>query len=116
MSDNTDYAALWYHGSPQEMTILRAGSWVTPFKELAKAFSHKPATISASDDFLQVTHDGELPGFLYRIAESIAPEDIAVLPGTKKTHWRTLRDLNVERVRHCRSPILPASRRMSWKR
>ncbi|MHB0937958.1 MAG: hypothetical protein ACYC6A_16340 [Armatimonadota bacterium] len=98
MTAITDYAIPWYHGSPHELAVLRAGSWVTPFKEVAKAFSHKPVTISASDDYQQVTHDGTVPGFLYRVAEPIGPEDIAELPGTARTHWQTRRDLKVELV------------------
>ncbi|MHB9107151.1 MAG: hypothetical protein ACYDCO_08870 [Armatimonadota bacterium] len=96
--DDIDYSTPWYHGSPDELAVLRAGSWVTPFKELAKAFSHKPTTISMSDDFQRLTHDGELPGFLYRIAEPVGPDALTVLPGTGQTHWQTQRDLKIELI------------------
>ena len=46
------------------------GSWVTPFKEFAKAFSHNPTRISATgDDVSNVRHDGKVAGFLYVVAE-----------------------------------------------
>jgi len=94
----------WYHGSPQRLCILRKGSWVTPFKEVAKAFSHKPSLMSLSDDCGAVSHDGSLPGFLYVIGETVGAGDVSELPGTAHTHWKTQRDLRVDLVAE-----LPAS-------
>jgi hypothetical protein len=88
----------WYHGSPESLPILRKGSWVTQFKEMAKAFSHRPKLISLSDDGLHVKHDGQQPGFLYMVAEPVAPEDVAYLQNTAQTHWQTQRDLQVALV------------------
>ncbi len=89
----------WFHGSPEELSTLRAGSWVTPFREYAKAFSHKPTRVSASgDDVNNVRHDGKVPGFLYVVAEPLADQDLEELPGTDQTHWQTTRVLKVRLV------------------
>ncbi len=93
-----DYAAAWYHGSPEELTVLRKGSWVTQFKELAKAFSHRPALISLGGDFVHVKHNGRFPGFLYQVSEPIAPDDVTYLRDTGQSHWQTNRELRVALV------------------
>jgi hypothetical protein len=96
--EKCDYDATWYHGSPEELTILRKGSWVTQFKELAKAFSHRPPLIKFVDDADNVRHNGRFPGFLYAVAERVGPKDVTYLPDTAQTHWQTNRDLRVELV------------------
>ena len=96
--ENCDYNAPWYHGSPDRLTVLRAGSWVTHFKEVAKAFSHKPPLISLDYDCQVVKHNGQLPGFLYKVAERISAEDVTYLRDTAQTHWQTSRDLRIELV------------------
>ena len=78
--------------------MLRKGSWVTQFKEVAKAFSHKPSLLSLADDCQTVKHNGRLPGFLYRVAESLQPEDVSYLRDTARTHWQASRDLQLELV------------------
>ena len=89
----------WFHGSPEELSTLRVGSWVTPFKEFAKAFSHNPTRISATgDDVSNVRHDGKVAGFLYVVAEPLADQDLEELPGTEQTHWKTSRVLKVQLV------------------
>lgn len=89
----------WFHGSPERLDTLRAGSWVTPFRELAKAFSHRPTRISASDsDFTKVRHDGKIAGLLYVVAESLEAPDLEELPGTDQTHWKTMRVLKVQLI------------------
>jgi hypothetical protein len=94
-----DYSQPWYHGSPEELDALQNGSWVTQFKEVAKAFSHKPSLMSFQDDECRVVkHNGSLPGHLYVICEEIGPEDVSYLPDTAGTHWQTQRDLQVKLV------------------
>jgi hypothetical protein len=88
----------WFHGSPEKLDVLLTGSWVTPYKELARAFSHKPSCISASDDFQEVKHNGKLPGYLYIVAEDVQDKDLTLLPDTDETHWQTGRNLKVEMV------------------
>ncbi|KKK67107.1 hypothetical protein LCGC14_2957370, partial [marine sediment metagenome] len=85
-------------GSPEELTVLQRGSWLTQFKELAKAFSHKPALISLGGDCVNVKHNGRLPGFLYTVSEPIGPEDVTYLRDTAQTHWQTNRDLPLRLV------------------
>ncbi len=93
-----DYNAPWYHGSPEQLTVLRKSSWVTPFKELAKAFSHRPSLISFGGDHQSVKHHGQEPGFLYQVSEVVGPDDLCDLPHTSQTHWQAQRDLHVQRV------------------
>ena len=93
-----DYSAPWYHGSPERLTALRAGSWVTQLRGLAGAFSHKPSLISLDDDCLAVKHNGRLRGFLYTVAEPVGPADISYLRDTARTHWQTQRDLAIRLV------------------
>lgn len=91
----TNHSGPWYHGSPFKLTMLSKGSVVTPFKEVAKAFSHKPPRVSMSDDYSIVKHNGEVPGFLYVLA-NVTPGDVQEMPGTDSTHWVIQRDLGVE--------------------
>ncbi len=89
----------WFHGTPEKLTVLRAGSWVTPFKELAKGFSHKPTCISISDDdFRNVRHDGKIDGYLYVVSEPLSIGDLRELEGTDQSHWETIRELKIKFV------------------
>lgn len=93
-----DYGAPWYHGSPEDIAVLREGSWVTQFEQMAKAFSHRPALMSLDDDCENVKHNGQWPGFLYVISEAVSPDDVTYLRDTAQTHWQTNRDLRVRLV------------------
>ncbi len=55
---------LWYHGSNKRFELLREGSTVTQWKELAEAFSHKPSLLCYEDDG-SITHNGTEKGYLY---------------------------------------------------
>ena len=80
---------VWYHGSPERFTLLRAGSTITQWRALAEAFSHKPQALSYEDDG-SIRQNGTLPGYLYVIDEPISPGmDIA-------PHPRSTMDANVE--------------------
>lgn len=65
----------WFHGSPAKLTNLKTGSSITPFMEIAKAYSHKPERLELSvlEDteknliHVEVKHDGRLPGFIYQV-------------------------------------------------
>lgn len=96
--EKCDYSAPWYHGSPEKLNVLQKDSWVTQFKELAKAFSHKPSLISFGDDSQTVKHNGQQPGFLYIVSEAVGPDDVSYLRDTAQTHWQTQRDLQVDLV------------------
>jgi hypothetical protein len=96
--EKCDYSAPWYHGSPEKLTVLQKGSWVTQFQELAKAFSHKPSLISFGDDNQTVKHNGQQPGFLYVVSEALGPDEVSYLYHTAQTHWQIQRDVQVQLV------------------
>lgn len=77
-----DFTKPWYHGSPKVLDVLRVGSTITQDRELARVFSHKPTLVSVEDvgESRQIRHNGTEPGFLYRIAEEIASEDVTPHP------------------------------------
>ncbi|MFO7167915.1 MAG: hypothetical protein DIU80_007775 [Chloroflexota bacterium] len=99
-----DPQAPWYHGSPLLLTELRAGSTITQDRDLARVFSHKPAVVSqdvAEDGRRTILHTGEQPGYLYRIAEPVGPEDVRPHPRTTMEpgqEWLTNRPLRLELV------------------
>jgi len=87
----------WYHGSPFELKTIRKGSTITQKRELARIFSHKPAVASMEDDG-SIKHNGTQPGYLYVIAEDIAPGDVIPHPRTAMgpgDEWLTTRELRV---------------------
>ncbi len=99
-----DDSKTWYHGSPLVLTCLRPGSTITQDRELARVFSHKPALVSQWTDAQQrrhIKHTGTQPGYLYRVAERVAPEDVYLHPRTAMEpgqEWLTRRALRVELV------------------
>lgn len=97
-SDLNDIGASWYHGSPQRLTTLRAGSSISQHRNVASAFSHRPTLVSQGSDGM-VKHDGILPGYLYRVAEKIGPDDLSPHPHPVNVghwEWLTRRPLRVE--------------------
>lgn len=66
-----DPSAPWYHGSDKGFDLLSEGSTVTQWRELAEAFSHKPALLSI-DDNGQIQHNGSRKGILYQIDEPLS--------------------------------------------
>jgi len=105
-----DYAGPWYHGSASKFPILRKGSSITQDRDLARTFSHNPRNvsisvrISISDDgsrrvSQKIKHDGEVSGYLYRVAEDVGPEDLCPNPNSSLEPGKemlTNRDLKVE--------------------
>lgn len=90
----------WYHGSPLELDVLRAGSTMTQWRDLARVFSHKPHVVCISDD-RSIQHNGTLPGYLYEIAEPVGAEDVYLHPGTTMEpgdEWITSRDLRLRLI------------------
>ncbi len=91
---------VWYHGSPHRLTVLRAGSTVTPDAQLARVFSHKPTLVSIGDDGT-IRHDGSAPGYLYRVAEVVRRADLCPHPCStmgQGMEWLTTRDLALELI------------------
>jgi hypothetical protein len=90
----------WYHGSPLKLEVLREGSTMTQWQELARVFSHKPAVVCISDD-RRIRHNGTLPGYLYEIVEPVGSEDVIPHPRTTMEpgdEWLTARDLRLRLI------------------
>jgi hypothetical protein len=84
----------WYHGSPEVLTELAVGSTITPFADLARAFSHKPARLEISDNGA-IAHNGVVPGLLYRV-EGVDQTAIVQHPRSamcRAAEWITTRPL-----------------------
>ena len=100
-----DYHRTWYHGSPAVLVSLVLGSTITQDEDLAMVFSHKPAVVSQWEDTSgkkRLKHTGKQPGYLYRIAEDVLPEDVCPHPRTAMEpgqEWLTCRELRVELIR-----------------
>ena len=100
MDDDVDYSKPWYHGSHLTVTVLRAGSTITQWRDLARVFSHKPPIVSIWDE-RRIQHNGRQPGYLYEIAESVAPEDVEPHPRTTMgpgDEWLTHRGLRLRLI------------------
>ena len=80
---------IWYHGSDQVFSELRAGSTVTQWRVLAEAFSHKPTALGYDDDGT-IMHNGTKKGYLYVIHE---PVEVGI---DIYQHPRTTMDENAE--------------------
>jgi hypothetical protein len=92
-----DVGKPWYHGSPLKLDVLRAGSTMTQWRDLARVFSHKPAVVSIADD-RALQHNGTQQGYLYEIAEPVGVEDVSPHPRTTMEpgdEWITSRDLRL---------------------
>ncbi len=80
---------IWYHGSNKKFEVLREGSTITQWRELAEAFSHQPSILAYDDDGV-IQHNGTEKGYLYIIDEPIViGEDVY-------QHPTTTMDLNAE--------------------
>jgi len=65
---------------------------------VAKAFSHQPSLVAWSNTD-RIRHDGAVPGFLYRVAEAIGPNDVhphSHPVNVDRWEWLTERDWTVE--------------------
>lgn len=95
-----DHSTPWYHGSPLRIDILRAGSTITQNLDLARIFSHKPIVVSV-DEEEGIKHNGQKPGFLYRIGEKMSPADVRPHPRSimdPGAEWFTTRPLHLDLV------------------
>lgn len=91
----------WFHGSNQKFTVLKKGSTITQWQELAEAFSHQPSSLSYEDNGI-INHNGTEHGYLYVIDEPIVVgTDIYPHPRTtmdQNAEFLTARDLKVKLV------------------
>lgn len=92
----------WFHGSPLRLERLAAGSTITPLRDLARVFSHKPALVSLDDaaGSLRIQHTGSRPGWLYRV---LGVKDSLVYPHPRSSmpagyEWLTREDLALELI------------------
>lgn len=96
-----DVTGIWYHGSNEVFSELRTNSTVTPWKELAEAFSHKPSTLEY-DDFGRIHHNGAEKGYLYIIDEPVLiGKDVYQHPKSamdKNAEFLTKRPLKVKMI------------------
>lgn len=97
MTMRFDACKPWYHGSPLVLEVLRVGSTITQWRDLARVFSHKPPLVSISDSG-EILHNGAQPGFLYEIAEPVEASDVVAHPRTTMRpgdEWLTKRELRL---------------------
>ncbi len=80
---------IWYHGSNKKFEILREGSTITQWKELAEAFSHQPSGLGYDDNGV-INHNGTEKGYLY-IIDEVIEVDVDIYQ-----HPTTTMDLNAE--------------------
>jgi quercetin dioxygenase-like cupin family protein len=88
----------WYHGSPYRLSVLSKGSTITRDRHLAEVFSHKPPIVSLEDDGA-IRHNGTAAGYLYRVIDPVAEEDVYPHPRSSMPpgkEWLTRRELRVE--------------------
>ena len=105
----------WFHGSPNRLATLKAGSTVTPIVTLAKAFSHKPSDVKIElreadgRRRVRIMHNGKQSGHLYRVVVENAATDLRQHPGSTGALGEevlTTRDLLVEWMEEV--PLTPA--------
>ncbi|MBQ9950572.1 MAG: hypothetical protein IJO98_00290 [Clostridia bacterium] len=101
MNLEVDPKGIWYHGSNARFDVLREGSTITQWRELAEAFSHKPTMLGIEDDG-SIRHNGAEKGFLYAVDEPVeAGVDVYPHPRTtmdENAEWITGRDLKMRLI------------------
>lgn len=92
---------VWYHGSNMIFSELRTNSTVTPWRELAEAFSHQPSVLGYDDNGV-ISHNGTEKGYLYIIDEPVViGVDIYQHPRTtmdENAEFLTKRPLKVKKI------------------
>lgn len=105
---------IWYHGSNLIFSELKEGSTITPWQELAEAFSHKLTRLEYDDDRI-IRHNGNKKGYLYVIDEPIEIEkDIYQHPNSKldtNAEFLTKRPLKVKLIKE-----LPKPAKSFWRK
>lgn len=92
---------IWYHDSDKKFEILREGSTITQWRELAEAFSHQPSGLGYDDNGV-IKHNGTEKGYLYIVDEAIeVGVDVYQHPTTTmdlNAEFLTKRPLNVKLI------------------
>ncbi|MFC1946398.1 hypothetical protein ACFLXY_00605 [Chloroflexota bacterium] len=84
---------------------LCRGNSVTQIEKLARAFSAKPTIVSVYDDG-SIRHNGKEKGRIYKIIDTVTPDDIYKHPATTMDEgweWITKRDFKLEFLYEYRS-------------
>ena len=97
-----DMSKPWFHGSPLELDVLREGSTITQWKELAEAFAKKPKLLSYRKINGKIFHTGFKKGYLYVIDEPLLIDiDIYQHPKSsmdKGVEFLTKRPIKLKRI------------------
>jgi hypothetical protein len=89
----------WYHGSPHVLSVLKRGSVITQWADLAVVLSLRPSLVILSDDGKRLLHDGRGRGYLYELVEGVdIDEDIEPVesPLGEGVEWRTLKPFRLK--------------------
>jgi hypothetical protein len=88
----------WYHGTPYDFKVLKEGSTITPYFEVAKLFSKKPGFVISSNN--SILHNGVTNGYVYQVNNVIPFKNIYPHPRSsmpKGFEWITVKNLQVAR-------------------
>ena len=77
----------WFHGSPEVLSVIKAGSSITPTENIARAFSHKPELLSIDDDGTVIHHNGTRAGYLYTLNEMLSADDVVIHSASPDAPW-----------------------------
>jgi len=92
----------WFHGTNMKFEVLRAGSTITQWRELAEAFSHRPSGLGYDDEG-SIEHNGTEYGYLYVIDEPVKIDvDVYQHPHSsmdENAEFLTKRDLKVKWIK-----------------
>ena len=102
--DAWDHSRPYYHGSPLQLSVVRAGSTITQDRDLARVFSHKPSMVSQGfndSGARSIRHTGTDPGYLYQVSETVTDDDVYPHPTTTRgpgQEWLNRRDLTLRLI------------------
>jgi hypothetical protein len=91
----------WFHGSPHVLSVLKRGSVITQWADLAVVLSLRPSIVILSDDGQRLLHDGRGRGYLYELVEPVElDEDVEPIDSSlgEGVEWRTLKPFRLKRV------------------
>lgn len=89
---------VWYYGSPHVLTVVRRGSIVTQWADLAIVLSLRPKFMTLSEDGQRVLHNGRGRGYLYEIIDPVnVDKDLEVVDSAlgEGLEWRALKPFHL---------------------
>lgn len=93
---------VWFHGSSEVLTSIKAGSSITPTENVARGFSYRPEFLSINNEGRRIRHNGRRSGYLYVVDEMLVDADVTIHPASKDDEWfewRVSRDVLVKLVK-----------------